>query len=385
MPKAYIDVETGKVIENKIIEIKDNKIINIVDSKNYKKKVIKTETYLLPSFFDCHAHLFLTQTKEDKSLENALLREASLSDNLRYERAKEFLKDYIYNGFGHVCDLGNSSQFLDVKLKSEISSNSNYPVLFVSGPGLATYMGQFSKNANLEKVKKEYSIIDEKTDIRKLLNIYLDKKVDILKIYLDNSPGIGGMEDDILLKILSSEESKKFKKITFHAVMPISIQKIEKFKMKNFEHVAQWEFNRPINTEIFYNVSDLDEKVLKEFNYYNPPFYQFQKMRAKKMAEAKVKLVFGPDFYFSSSNNQKRIDYILGQISFLSNVGFSSINIIQALTINPARSLKVGNTIGKICIGCEASLVGIPRNPLTDSSALKEVKFIFNKGKIIKE
>ena len=127
-PKAYLDVTSGKMISQKVIGI-DNGIITSIEAKAPLGKTVYglEDLFLLPGLIDCHTHVFLTQTIEDKRFATALLREEKYSDAFRTKRAKIFLKQYLAEGFTSICDLGNSGQFLDVKLKDKIYKDPRYP------------------------------------------------------------------------------------------------------------------------------------------------------------------------------------------------------------------------------------------------------------------
>ena len=199
-PKAYLDVISGKMIYGKLLKIKDQRIVSIEEpSHSRARKIVDLkDIYLIPGLIDSHSHVLFTQTLEDKNFEGALLREAKLSDSVRIKRAKLFMQQYLTAGFTSLCDLGNSGNFLDVKLKKYAQTHLEFPMLYVSGKGIAFNKAQFQNDDSISLVQKEYTLVDNNTEINKLLHIYLEKKIDILKLYLDNSPGPGFMSENFL-------------------------------------------------------------------------------------------------------------------------------------------------------------------------------------------
>ena len=384
-PKAYLNVESGQMIYGKVLGIEDEKIISISDAAPLRKKIINIESlYLIPGLIDCHAHIFFTQVKEDVTFENALLRESKLTDEFRTKRAKEFLRDYLNEGFTSVCDLGNSGQFLDVQLKKTILKNSSYPDFFVSGPGIATNKAQFYPNTADTLVRKEYTIVDEKTDLENVLKEYQERNVDILKIYADNSPGVGGMDEAMLDKIYKSQKREFFKKITFHAIEKAAIEKLSKLKVVSVEHASEgtWDVDQE-NT--YLTLTDLPSSILKEFNYYKKVFYEYQLFRAQKAYQKKIKLVFGPDFYFHSNEKGfNRAQYVKRSIEAWQEAKIPSLEIIKALTVNPANSLRLNGKQGVIKVGAKANIIGLSDDPSIKIETINNPFFIMNKGVIIK-
>jgi imidazolonepropionase-like amidohydrolase len=386
-PKAYLDVAKGEMVSGKIIGIENGIIKSITDEKP-KNAIVRTykNFYIMPGLIDCHTHLFVTQTLKDKTFENAIVREEKNSNEFRLNRAKIFLKQYLNEGFTSICDLGNSGNFLDVTLKNKIMKDEKYPELFVSGKGIATFNGQFSPNTSKALVKKEYTLVNDKSDVELVLSAYIKKKVDILKVYIDNSPGIGEMNLSLIKKIVESEKSRYFKKITFHALEKKSTTILGDLPSVSFEHGSNSILAKSRSTqEVFLTLTDLPLETLREFKYYNKSLYQFQLYRAKKAYENNIILIFGPDFYFHKlDKNFNRAQYVKKSIASWISSGIPNIEILRAMTLNPARSLKENKFLGVIQVGARANLIGLKGNPLEDLEALKLVDLVINKGKIVK-
>ncbi len=391
-PKAYLDIESGKFIYNKLINIKDEKIKAILDvtqiaTKNSSLEVISLpDLYLVPGFIDCHTHLLLTQNLEDQNLENALLRESKLSDEYRINRALSFLKQYIQSGFTTLCDLGNSGQFLDAKLKKMTAGQSQYPSLYISGPGLSTSKAQFSNLVTVNDVKKEYTIIDGSSDIDRILKKYVENNIDILKVYLDNSPSEGMLDEQFLKKIIKSPQFRLFKKITFHATSPSSYQLAIKYKLKNLEHFYSFLLEENLLTQLdFITPTDLDRETLRMFNYYHEVFFNNQLARLRLLKKKNVKVVFGSDLYFNKTKALfDRGYHAKKSIQNYIEAGFSPLEILQSLSLNPAKSLGESKKIGIIKENANANFLGFKTNPLENISVILEKPLVVNLGEIIK-
>lgn len=383
-PKAYFDVDKGTMVYGKVIQIKGERISAILDRTQVKEVRELKDTFLLPGFIDCHSHILFSQLKGESRFEDALVREARLSPSERIKRAKEFLKEYLQAGFTSLCDLGNSGKFLDVQLKKQIRSNKTYPILYVSGPGIASNKGQFAADATMGEVNNEYTIVDTRTDVDKLLQMYLNQDVDILKIYLDNSPSEGGVSEELLKKILSNPKSKKFKKITYHASELKSFDVASKLPIVSLEHANQIMLTNNVSSLKYVTLTDQDSETLKEFNYYRSPFYRAQSQRMKELYQKKFVLVFGPDFYFHHSPSFNRAHYVKRTIKTYLEAGIPNADILRALTLNPARSLREEKNIGVIKEKAYANLIGFKANPLDTFNVIFEEPIVINKGSFLK-
>ena len=339
-------------------------------------------SYLLPGLIDAHAHLFFTQTKKDSSFENALEREARLGSDVRTARAKDFLKAYLTEGFTSVFDLGNSGQFLDVKLRDEIHDDPDYPLLLASGPGISNGKGQFASGAAPGVAGQEYTLInDGQTDWNNILKPYLNHHVDILKIYFDNDPSSGGLSSDDAKRILQTPGVKNFKKVTAHAIAKSSMEKLIESSLTNVEHASMFTADKRLKN-IFVTVTGIDRASLKEFDYFKEPFYQYELQIAKQLSKNGNKILFGPDFYFhSDAPGFSRAKKIKQTIDFFKEAGFSNKEILSAMTYNPALSVKMNKLIGVIRPGAFANLIAVKKDPLLDIDSLKTIECIINKGR----
>lgn len=391
--KGYVDVQSGKIITGKYIYVQNRKIVNISSLFNSKNKIIidLSNSFLLPGFIDSHAHLFVTQNIDDKNFTNALIRETKLTDDFRTKRAKDFLRQYLKEGFTSVFDLGNSGQFLDAKLRDELSEDAHFPTLYISGPGLAGDYAQFPPQTPETIVKREYNLISSNTDITALLNKYLNHKVDILKIYLDNSPGTGVIDEKNLNRILTNKLISNFKKVTFHSITPDGAALINKYKLQSAEHVDSFRLDSvsQINPSSlkFATATDLSKEALKEFNYYFPAHYIAQKNRTHYLNKQKnIRILFGPDFYFHKADADfNRAKHVKNSVKALSDAGLTPLEILRALTINPALSLSLEKSVGQIKTGAFANILATTINPTLKLEAIQQIHFIMNQGEVIQQ
>jgi imidazolonepropionase-like amidohydrolase len=384
--KGIVDVEKGSLYPFHFIEIKGERIVSL------REKTLSTEKYedfsnlyLSPGLIDAHAHIFVSQIISDGNFSNALIRERSLSKKERMSRAENYLHQYLAEGFTAIFDLGNSGKFLDIELRNTIRGNNAYPLMYVSGPGLAAFPGQFPQTATLGDVGKEYTVIDSKNDINKILDQYVQKKVDILKIYLDNFPGPGVIDETVLIKILNYPHLSKFKKVTFHSFIPASGALLRKYKIKNTEHFNFYmgeDFPKSLS---FISPTNFDTETMKQFKQYTASYYLLQQNVLKRLYSEKFKILFGPDFYFDEPENPvfNRAKLVKRTLNSFIDAGFDPKEILKMMTYNPALSMGLEKQIGQISPGSFANMIGTKENPLAGSSALFNIPLVINRGKVL--
>ena len=99
-----------------------------------------------------------------------------------------------------------------------------------------------------------------------------------------------------------------------------------------------------------------------------------------KLAHSKgVLMVFGTDAgIFNHGDNAKQFKYMV-------RWGMTSLEAIQAATINTAKLFGIEERVGKIEEGYQADIVGVSANPLDDISVLESTLFVMKKGKVYKK
>lgn len=383
--KGIVDVVAGKIISNKYIHVKNNKIISIDEKTNSDAQLIDlSDSYILPGLFDCHAHLFLAFSDHEKNkMSGAFISQSHLNSKLRIKRAKNYLLEYLKQGFTSVCDLGNSGQFLDVDLKKQIQNNSDYPTLYVSGPALTVGNAQYIQPVDKKEIEREYNVIENDTDIEKLLTKYLRKDVDILKIILDGTNEKDLFPEKKLEEILNNPIAKKFKKITFHSTSLPAFDIIKKYKLKNIEHLSMF---RNEKTDInFVTNTIISNDLLNQFKLGFPITKILQTNLVKYIHQQNIKPIFGPDFYVQKGNsNSYRATEVKRTILTMSEYGMNNLEIIQSMTVNPALSLGLQDSEGQIRENINANLIAVKQNPLINLDSLINIQFIMKNGKIIK-
>ena len=106
--------------------------------------------------------------------------------------------------------------------------------------------------------------------------------------------------------------------------------------------------------------------------------YEFQKSLLGQFARDGVKILAGTDY----SNPYCYPGFSLhDELALLVESGLSTLQALQAATINPAVFMKKTDDFGTIEIGKKASLVLLKENPLIDINHTKKIDGVFLRGK----
>ena len=381
--------------------VKDGVILSIQNNYQKKKDDVYydySSQYIIPGLIDAHTHLFLTDNSYDKDFPIELIKNSKQDPKERKSLGKNRAMAYLKGGFTTVRDLGNSGYFLAKSLSEQSRSLKNkIPRIFFSGPGLCVLKCQFHHHASDYLVNKEYKVINEKTDIDKVINFYKEMKVSQIKIYLDNIPSTGFMGEKLLEKILASV--KKFDlKVAAHAIDTESIKLAMKYKIHTLEHGYDLNSNHfsnfyqkntilvPTDLGIPEQLSVLKNQIHFKKERVKQQINDYIRKRGGRLVLAKensMRIAFGSDFYFPVKEIEN--DFIVSirnSIYLFKKFGFSNKEILRFLTTNAAKALST-NKIGSIVKNNFADFLILNKNPINDIKAIEDINSIFLNGERI--
>lgn len=91
-----------------------------------------------------------------------------------------------------------------------------------------------------------------------------------------------------------------------------------------------------------------------------------------------VKFATGADNYY----DEQSVNRISLEVMYLTQLGLSPFEAIQAATTSSADLLELGDKTGRIAVGYEADMILVADNPLDDVMALQDVLMVVSNGQV---
>ena len=392
-PKNILDVDDGTLYESQIL-IEDGIIVEIGKNISKRNKDIETlelsELTIMPGLMDSHVHL--TGNTELKGYES--IGESSyLSTIYGVINAKKTL----LSGFTTVRNVG-AGNFADVALKQAINRNAILgPTMLVSGPALGITGGHCDSNILPFDYKyTSQGVADGPWEVRKKVRLNRKYGADLIKFC--GTGGVMSKNTDVNAKQYTLEEMQAIvdeahnhgMKVATHAHGLIGIKTAIIAGVDSIEHASfidnetielAKEKGTFLSMDIYVSDYILGEGaakgILEESLEKERSVGRFQRQNFQKAVKASAKITFGTDAGIYPHGKNAR------QFKYMVEWGMTSLQAIQAATINTAELFGLSNT-GMIKKNYEADIIGVKGNPLKDITILENVSFVMKDGIIVK-
>lgn len=355
--KLY-DSENNIFLEDQEILVQGDKITKVGANLSVPDSTIildYSNSTVTPGLIDTHTHL-LTEQKVNGDLADDVIKH---SEGTRILRAVKFAESYLKAGFTSIRDLGNSGQYLDVELRNAI--NNGYvagPRMFVSGPIISSYDGQFGglPFEDHEKItSSEYRIVNGVDDARLAVKEHIVHSADVIKILAFGNILPLSLEE---MKAIVETAHENRIKVTVHAdrdwvvhnAIEAGVDGIEHgygFKDSTFATMAKIgiyfvpTYGAVEDAILYYKMANLPydlEKVKEDF--------QPQQERLRKAMELGVLVVAGSDAYFDLGIPRGDVakQTLLGYYA----AGLKANDVLKTATYNASVALNRENQLGVI-------------------------------------
>ena len=392
-PKNILDVDDGTLYESQIL-IEDGIIVEIGKNISKRNKDIETlelsELTIMPGLMDSHVHL--TGNTELKGYES--IGESSyLSTIYGVINAKKTL----LSGFTTVRNVG-AGNFADVALKQAINRNAILgPTMLVSGPALGITGGHCDSNILPFDYKyTSQGVADGPWEVRKKVRLNRKYGADLIKFC--GTGGVMSKNTDVNAKQYTLEEMQAIvdeahnhgMKVATHAHGLIGIKTAIIAGVDSIEHASfidnetielAKEKGTFLSMDIYVSDYILGEGaakgILEESLEKERSVGKFQRQNFQKAVKASAKITFGTDAGIYPHGKNAR------QFKYMVEWGMTSLQAIQAATINTAELFGLSNT-GMIKKNYEADIIGVKGNPLKDITLLENISFVMKDGIVVK-
>jgi len=395
---SYIDVLSGKVINNSSITIDDNKIISIDKgyikvSKNDKLIDLRGLT-VMPGLMDMHVHFGGEyQSKAERPVKVERETEAILATAHAYTTLKA--------GFTTVRQVGDSG-LVAISLRDAIKNGHVIgPRIFTSGKSIATTGGHADPTNGKAIDDYEYPTPEDG-----VINGPYEAFTAVRQRYKDGADGIKLTVTGGVLSVAKSGDNPQFTEEEVDAVVKaakdygmwvaVHAHGSEGMKRAVIAGVDSVEHGTFMTEEVM-------DLMIERGTYYVPTIsagefvaekskidnYFPEIVRPKaasvgpqiggtfgKAYKKGVKIAFGTDVGVQPHGTNWK------EFVYMNQYGMPAIETIIAATIETAKLLGESDTLGSISVGKIADIIAISGNPLEDMNDMQNVDFVMKNGKV---
>ncbi len=396
-----IDVESGQVLSQKTIIVKDDMIHAVEDGfvKVPKKAqlVDLRESTVLPGLFDMHVHLE-SETSKDNYIKPFTFNEADVA----YE-AQVHAKTTLLAGFTSVRDLGGSG--VNTSLRNAINKDQVVgPTIYSAGNSIATTGGHGDRTNGYKA-----DLMGSPGPAEAVINGVAEARQAVRQRYKNGSDVIKITATGGVLSVAKSGENPQFFEDEIRAIVETAndygmltaahahgdegMQRAVRAGIKTIEHgtmMSEETMDLMIKHDAYYVPTITAGKSVAELaeieGYY--PDLVTPKAKAigpkiqstfEKAYKRGVNIAFGTDAgVFHHGLNAKEFGYMV-------EAGMPPMESIQSATVTAAKLLNVFDDYGSIQPGKKADLIAVSQNPLDNIATLENVSFVMKHGKVVKD
>lgn len=392
---AMLDVVSGNIIKQPLIEIQDGKIIDIKANSQSPKPAGTIDLSghtLLPGLMDMHVHL------TSDANQHGYKRLASSLPRVTLTGVKH-AKATLMAGFTTVRNVG-APGFADVALRDAINDGDiEGPRMFVAGRSLGVTGGHCDNNLlPFEFGVKSEGVADGPWAVREKVRENIKFGATAIKFcatggVLSKGTKVGVQQYTLQeMQAITDEAHMRGLTVAAHAhgtegivtAIKAGVDSIEHASFINDEAIELAKqkgtyFSMDIYVTEYILGEGAKAGILEESLAKERTVGKKQRENFNKAVKAGVNMVFGSDAgVYPHGDNPK-------QFSRMVEFGMTPLQAIQAATINPANLLKQTQILGSIEIGKFADIVAVKGNPLDNISLLENVVFVMKEGKIFKQ
>ncbi|WP_136479841.1 metal-dependent hydrolase family protein [Cognatitamlana onchidii] len=398
--KAYLNVESGKLISPAFLVVENN-IIAAINPRRLpdEAEIIDLEDkILLPGLLDMHVHLDLDFVKNYQFLpvtENGS--KATL-------RAAKNAKKTLLAGFTTVRNIGQTNptkELIGVSLAEASEANwipspriipCGHMIGITGGHADIAMMGNYAEG--VFDLGFENGMINGKDEALKAVRYQIKYGAKAIKIMatagvlsLEESVGAQQMTDDEMKSVIG-EAHRHNLTVGAHAhgtegiiaAIKAGANSIEHGSLLNQESIALMKEHGTylvpttgLVDEIIKNYDKMDNRLVKKANYILPK----AKESLRLAIESGVKIALGTDApLIPHGQNIKELYAMMDR-------GMTAKQAIQSATINAAELLNLQDR-GKIKTGYLADIIAVDNNPLENIQTLSTIKFVMKDGQVFK-
>ena len=395
-----VDPDTGTVLTDQIILIRDSKIEKVgkrIEIPANATVIDLSKMTVLPGLIDCHTHL--ADGAHDGEPLGQFKKTAAQVVLESVPNARAMLE----SGFTTVRDVGTYRALGDIALRDAIHRGDIIgPRMFVAGAYVTISGGAGALTGLAPDIQLpwdlHYGEANSPWEVRKVIRQLAHDGVDHIKVLSSGAVlthGSNPRSQEFTPEELQAavDEASHFGlRVEAHAHSPEGIKNAIRAGVASVEHATMIDdagiaLAKQHGTYLDMDIYDEEciqedgkrGSVPKDFLEHDAQLGQMQRDNFRKAVAAGVKMSFGTDAGICAYGTSGK------QFAFMVKYGMTPMQAIQAATSNAADLLGHSSEIGSLNPGKYADIIAVPGDPLADIRLLEDVKFVMKDGKVYKQ
>jgi len=394
-----LDVDSGRVLSNQTIVIKNGKIEAIGDQPSVPPgaTVIDLSKFtVLPGLIDCHTHLADVYDPEPLHVLQ------KTSAELAYEVIPN-ARVTLLGGFTTVRDVGTYRAFNDVALRDAIARGDVIgPRMFVAGAYVTISQGAGAMTGLSPDIQLpwdlHYGEANSPWEVRQRIRELAHRGADHIKVLAtgavlthgSNPKSVEFTPEELQAAV---DEARNFGlRVAAHAHAAEGIKNAIRAGVASVEHATLIDDEGIALAKqhgTYLDMDIYDEECIQEagrqnrepadFLEHDRELGELHRRNFTKALRAGVKMSFGTDAGVCPYGINAR------QFAFMVKYGMTPMQAIQAATSSAADLLGKSDVLGSIQPGKYADIIAVSGDPLTDVRVLEHVIFVMKEGRVYKD
>ena len=394
-----IDPDSGTVLSNQVILIKDGRIQAVGRELALPANatvIDLSDRTVLPGLIDCHTHV--ADGQSDGEPFNVLRKTASQIALESIPNARAML----LSGFTTVRDVGTYRALNDIALRDAIARGDVIgPRMFVAGAYITITGGAGAMTGQAPDIQLpwdlHYGEANSPWEVRQKVRLLAHDGVDVIKMlstgavltHGSNPASIEFTEEELQAGV--DEASHFGLRVAVHAHAAQGIRNAILAGAASIEHAEMLDDDIIAMAKqrgTYLDMDIYDEECIQagaktgqtpaDFLQHDADLGRIQRENFGKAVRAGVKMAFGTDAGVCAYGTSGK------QFAFMVKYGMTPMQAIQAATSNAADLLGHANELGSIKVGKYADLIAVSGDPLKDISLLERVEFVMKDGRVYK-
>jgi imidazolonepropionase-like amidohydrolase len=292
-------------------------------------------------------------------------------------------RDMLHHGFTTVRDVGNCGDWGDISVRRAIKRGFfDGPTTLVSGKIIAPFGGQVRLNPErIDLARTDYLFADSHDEMRKAVRQNVYYGADWIKIAVDDQRYDYSVED---VRFIVEEADRAGLRVAAHCSTDEGARIAVAGGVASIEHgfmVSDKTLEMMKKEDVWLVGTDFSTEVTDVYGFAGLADLIVDRLR--RAHRIGVRMAFGSDIVVEVPGHDRGS----ATLTFLDTwiaAEVPAADVLRALTTDAALFLHVDKRRGAVEEGLAADIIAVPRNPLEDILALREVAFVMKDGRVIK-